>query len=75
MNAILSNFKPIKSKRQPNNLKRQLTKAKFNHNVDHEVKRCDRPEENSIEFNCRRKFCVHESVTSEVKICCSCYEM
>ena len=43
MNEILSNFKLIKSKRQPNNLKRLLTKAKFNHNVDHEVKRCNRP--------------------------------
>ena len=59
MNGILSNFKLIKSKRQPNNLKRLLTKAKFNHNVDHEVKRCSRPncglcihllEGNSIEY-------------------------
>ena len=32
MNEILSNLKLLKSKRQPNNLKRLLTKAKFNHN-------------------------------------------
>ena len=76
MNEILPNFKLIKSKRQPNNLKRLLTKAKFNHNVDHEVKRCNRPncghcmhllEGNSLEFNCGRKFYVHESMTCEVK--------
>ena len=76
MNEILSNFKLIKSKRQPNNLKRLVTKAKFNHNVDHEVKRCNRPncglcihlvEGNLIEFNCGRNFYVHESMTCEVK--------
>ena len=43
MNNILLNFKLIKSKRQPNDLKRLITKAKFNHNVDHEVTRCNRP--------------------------------
>ena len=76
MNGILSNFKQIKSKRQSNNLKRLLTKAKFNHNVDHEVKRCNRPncglgihllEGISVEFNCGRKNYVHESMTCEVK--------
>ena len=76
MNEILSNFKLIKSKRQPNNLKRLLTKAKFNYNVNHEVKRCKRPyyglcfyllDGNSIEFNCGRKFYVHQSITCEVK--------
>ena len=76
MNEILSNLKLIKSKRQPNNLNRLLTKAKLNHNVDHEVKRCNRHncglcihllEGNSIEINCRRKFYVHESMTCEVK--------
>ena len=39
MSSILSNFKMIKSKRQPKNLKRLLTKAKFNSNNYHEVKR------------------------------------
>ena len=76
MNKVLSNFKLIKSKRQPNNLKRLLTKAKFNHNSNHEVKRCNRPncglcihllESNSFEFNCGKRFFVHESMTFEVK--------
>ena len=76
MNDILSNFKLIKSKRQPNSFKRLLSKAKFNHNVDHEVKRSNRPncglcihllEGNSVEFNCGRKMYVHESMTCEVK--------
>ena len=39
MNDILSNFKIIKSKRQPNNLKRLLTKAKFI-NSDHHIDIC-----------------------------------
>ena len=43
MNNILSNFTIFKSKRQPNSLKRILTKAKFNNDSDHEVKRCKRP--------------------------------
>ena len=50
MNKVLSNFKLIKSKRQPNKLKRLLTMAKFNHDFNHEVKRCNRP-------NCG--FCIH----------------
>ena len=76
MNKVLSNFKLIKSKRQPNNLKRLLTKAKFNHDSNHEVKRCNRPncglcihllESNSFEFKCGKRFFVHESMTCEVK--------
>ena len=68
MSSILSNFKMIKSKRQPKNLKRLLTKAKFNSNNYHEVKRCQRPncglckhliEGDAIEFKCGRKFYVH----------------
>ena len=44
MNEILSNFELIASKRQPNNfIKMLLTKAKFNHEVDHELKRCKKP--------------------------------
>ena len=46
MNSILSNFTIIKNKGQRNSLKRILTKAKFNNDPDHEVKRCKRP-------NCR----------------------
>ena len=77
MNEILSNFKLIKSKRQPNDLKRLLTRTKFNHNVDHEVKRCNRPncglclhllEGNSIECNCGKKLYVQETITCEVKL-------
>ena len=76
MSNILSNFKMIKSKRQPKNLKRMLTKAKFNSNNYHEVKRCQRPncglckhliEGDATEFKCGRKFYVHESMTCDVK--------
>ena len=76
MNDILSNFKIIKSKRQPNNLKRLLTKAKFSNCDHHEVKRCHRPncglcvhliEGDTFEFKSGRKFYVHESMTCAVK--------
>ena len=78
MNSILSNFTIIKSKWQPNSLKRILTKAKFNNDSDHEVKRCTCKRPNSglcthlfegtaFEFNCSRNFYVHESMTCEVK--------
>ena len=43
MRNILSKFKFIKSKRQPYNFKRLLTKAKFSSNECHEVKKCNRP--------------------------------
>ena len=43
MNDILPKFKIIKSKRQPNNLKRLLTKAKYSNSDQHEVKRCQKP--------------------------------
>ena len=76
MNDILSNIKIIKSKRQPNNLKRLLTKAKFSNSDHHEVKRCHKPncglcvhliEGDAFEFKCGRKFYVHESMTCAVK--------
>ena len=76
MKSILSNFKMIKCKRQPNNLKRLLAKAKFDHDSDHEVKRCNRSkcglcihllECNSVEFNCGKRCFVHQSMTCEVK--------
>ena len=66
----------IKSKRQPNSLKRILTKAKFNNDSDKEVKRCKRPncglcthlfEGTTFDFNCGRKFYVHETMTCELK--------
>ena len=75
MNDILSNFKIIKNKRQPNNLKRLLTKAKFSNSDHHEVKRCHKPncglcvhliEGDAFEFKCGRKFYVHESMTCAV---------
>ena len=62
-------------RRQPC-LKRLSTKAKFNHDSNHKVKRCNRPncglcihllESNSFEFNCGKRFFVHESMTCEVK--------
>ena len=64
MNTVLSDIKLIKSKQQPNNLKRLLIKAKFNHDSNHEVKLYNRPkcglcihliESNSFEFNCGKK--------------------
>ena len=66
----------IKSKRQPNNLKRILIKDTFNHDSEHDVKRCNRQncglctylfEGTAFEFNCGRKFYVHETMTCEVK--------
>ena len=43
MRRLLSNYKLIKSKRQPYNLKRLLTKAKFQSNDIPEVRRCNKP--------------------------------
>ena len=43
MRDILSRYKMIKSKRQPYNLKRLLSKAKFTFNDKHEVRKCNRP--------------------------------
>lgn len=76
MRKILSQFKFIKSKRQPYNLKRILTKAKFSSNQNHEVKKCNRPncglcihllEGSSITFNCGNNFKVHENMSCDVK--------
>ena len=73
---ILSNCKIIKSKRQPYNLKRLLTKAKFMSIDTCEVRKCTRPncglcihlvEGNSFKFNCEINFKVHENMTCEVK--------
>ena len=43
MRNILSKYKIIKSKRQPYNLKRIFTKAKFSSNDTCEVQKCNRP--------------------------------
>ena len=76
MRNILSKFKFIKSKRQPYNLKRVLTKAKFSSKQGKEVKKCKRPncglcihllEESSITFNCGINFKVHENMSCDVK--------
>ena len=76
MRNILSNYKIKKSKRQPYNLKRLLTKAKFTSNDTCEVRKCTRPncglcihlvEGNSFKFNCGINFKVYENVTCEVK--------
>ena len=76
MRKILSNYKFIKSKRQPYNLKRLLTKAKFTSNYICEVRKCTKPncglcihllEGNSFQFNCGMKSKVHEDMTCEVK--------
>ena len=80
MSSILSNFKMTKSKRQPKKPKRLLTKAKFNSNNYHKVNSCQRPDcglcrhlivGNAIEFKCGRKFYVHKSMTSDVKMYCT----
>ena len=76
MRNILSKFKFIKSKRQPYNLKRVLTKAKFSSKQGKEVKKCKRPncglcihllEDSSITFNCGINFKVHENMSCDVK--------
>ena len=76
MREILSNYKIIRSKRQPYNLKRLLTKAKFTPNNTCEVKKCTQPrcglcihllERNTFKFNCGVNFKVHEDMTCEVK--------
>ena len=63
MNDTISKYKFIKSKRQPYNLKRLLTKAKFTSNYEQTVKKCNRPncglcilEGNCFKFNCGTKF-------------------
>ena len=76
MRKILSNYKFIKSKRQPYNLKRLLTKAKFTSNDICEVRKCTKSnrglfihllEGNSFQFNCGMNFKVHDDMTCEVK--------
>ena len=76
MQNILSNYKFIKSRRQPCNLKRLLTKAKFSPNYTCKVRKCTNPncglcihllEGNSFQFNCGMNFKVHEDMTCEVK--------
>ena len=70
MRDILSRYKMIKSKRQPYNPKRLLSKAKFTANDKHEVRKCNRPncglcihlvEGNSILF--------HACYTAEARRC------
>ena len=76
MRKILSNYKFIKSKRQPYNLKRLLTKTKFTSDDTCEVRKCIKPncglcihllEGNSFQFNCGMNFKVYEDMTCEVK--------
>ena len=81
MRNILSNCKIIKSKRQPYNLKRLLTKDHclsfyFTSNDTCEVRKCTRPncglgihlvEGNSFKFSCGINFKVHENMTCEIK--------
>ena len=75
MRRLLSNYKLIKSKRQPYNLKRLLTKAKFQSNGSLEVRRCNKPtcglcihllEGSTIQFNCGINFKVHENMSCNV---------
>ena len=74
--GIISKYKFIKSKRQPCNLKRLLTKAKFTSNYEHTVKNCDRTncglrihllEGNYFAFNSGTRFKIHEDMPCNVK--------
>lgn len=73
---ILSRYKIIKSKRQPYNLKRLLSNAKFVSSDEKEVRKCNRPncglcihliEGSSISFKCGINFKVHESMSCNVQ--------
>ncbi len=77
MKQIFSKFKFIKSKRQPQNLKKLLTKAKFeDSSITPEVKICSRPncglckqliEGNTFNFNSGKTFTIFESMSCDVK--------
>ncbi|MCG7879609.1 MAG: GIY-YIG nuclease family protein [Candidatus Thiodiazotropha endolucinida] len=76
MRRILTKYKLIKSKRQPYNLKRLLTKAKFKSNDTPKVTKCNKPtcglcihllEGNSFTFRCGTNFTIHENMSCDVK--------
>ena len=76
MRDILSRYKAIKSKRQPYNLKRLLTRRSFTSNDKHEVRKCNRSncglcihlvEGNSIPFNCGTNFKINENISCDVR--------
>ena len=76
MRNILNKYKLIKSKRQPYNLKRLLTKAKFTSNNTPKLTKCDKPncglcihllEGDSISFRCGTNFKIHENMSCDVK--------
>ena len=76
MRNILSKYNLIKNKRQPYNLKRLLTKAKFTSNTTPKVTKCNKPtcglcihllEGNSFTFQCGTNFKIHENMLCDVK--------
>ena len=76
MRKILPNHKFIKSKCQPYNLKRLLTKAKFTSNDTCEVRKCTKRNGglyihlltgNLFQFNCGMTFIVHVDMSCEFK--------
>ena len=76
MRNILSKYNLIKSKRQPYNLKRLLTKAKFTSNTTPKVTKCNKPtcglcihllEGSSFTFQCGTNFKIHENMSCDVK--------
>ena len=77
MNAILQANTIIKSKRQPANLKRLLTRAKFDENIHiATINKCYRPNcglckcmivGNSFTFKCGKTFYVTTSMGCEAK--------
>ena len=77
MNAILQANTIIKSKRQPANLKRLLTRAKFDENIQiATINKCNRPNcglckcmivGNSFTFKCGKTFYVTTSMGCEAK--------
>ena len=76
MRNILSKYNLIKSKRQPYNLKRLLTKAKITSNTIPKVTKCNKPtcglcihllEGNYFTFRCGTNFKIHEHMSCDVK--------
>ena len=77
MKELYSKYKFIKSKRQPKNLKKLLTKARFDSiPIDSEVKKCNGKkcglcihliEGNSFQFKCGTLFEIKQSMSCDVK--------
>ena len=77
MKEVLKKYNFIKCKRQSQNLKKLLTKAKFSEQtITKSVQKCNRPkcglckfliEDNKYEFKCGKSFTVNQNMTCDVK--------